>query len=43
MVGALGLESKFLPRSLLGRSLEERLRDFVVTCIESELAELVWL
>lgn len=43
MVGALELESKFLPRSLLGRSLEERLGNFVVTCTESELAELVWL
>lgn len=43
LVGALELESKFLPRSLLGRSLEERLGNFVVTCTESELAELVWL
>lgn len=43
MVGALELESKFLPRSLLERSLEERLGNFVVTCTESELAELVWL
>lgn len=31
LVGALELESKFLPRSLLGRSLEERLGNFVVT------------
>lgn len=43
LVGALELESKFLLRSLLGRSVEERLGNFVVTCTESELAELVWL